>query len=108
MAMVILIEQSESELREEILLTSPHGTKQGRVFMCPIGSEQNAALNGAPILARAGWQGSELVIETWLPMGERQAHFCDYWSLSSDGQTCIMEHRNDDLHGQRTVLERVS
>jgi hypothetical protein len=33
-------------------------------------------------------------------------HFCDYWSLSPNGQTLSMEHRNDDLAGQKTVLER--
>jgi hypothetical protein len=27
------------------------------------------------------------------------------WSLSSDGQTLTMEHRNDDLAGQLTVLD---
>lgn len=38
--------------------------------------------------------------------GERQIHFCDYWSLSSDGRTLTMEHRGDDLAGQITFLDR--
>jgi hypothetical protein len=38
--------------------------------------------------------------------GGREAHFRDFWSLSSDGQTLIMEHRDDDLAGQITFLEK--
>lgn len=40
-------------------------------------------------------------------MAGRQGHFLDYWSLSSDGQTLIMEHRGDDLAGQITFLEKM-
>lgn len=33
--------------------------------------------------------------------------FLDYWSLSSDGQKLIMEHRGDDLAGQITFLQKM-
>ena len=32
--------------------------------------------------------------------------FRDYWSVSDDGQTLTMAHRDDDLAGQITVLQR--
>ena len=45
--------------------------------------------------------------ESWMQFAAREMHFCDCWSLSSDGQTLTMEHRNDDLAGQLTILDRV-
>ncbi len=63
-------------------------------------------LNGKPIRGTAEWQGDELVIESRMQFGTKEIHFCDYWSLSADGQTLTMEHRNGDLTGQITILER--
>jgi hypothetical protein len=77
-------------------------------FNCWINGEQNRnSLNGQPIRGSAGWQGEELVIESWLKVGEREMHFRDFWSLSDDRKTLFMEHKEDDLAGQRTVLETV-
>jgi hypothetical protein len=49
--------------------------------------------------------GSEerVVFECWTN-GEQGKSLI--WSLSPDGQTLSMEHRRDDLAGQRTVLDR--
>lgn len=52
------------------------------------------------------WVGRELLIESWVKQGERDLHFRDYWSLSSDNETLTMEHRDDDLAGQITIVER--
>jgi hypothetical protein len=38
----------------------------------------------------------------------RDAYFKDHWSLSDDGRTLTMAHRDDDLAGQTSVLERSS
>jgi hypothetical protein len=59
------------------------------------------------IRGSARWEGDELIIESWIRLGTREMHFCDCWSLSSDGRTLTMEHRNDDLAGQLTILDRV-
>jgi len=41
----------------------------------------------------------------WVQLGTRDMHFRDYWPLADDGQTLLMNHR-DDLSGQLTVLDR--
>jgi hypothetical protein len=47
------------------------------------------------------------VIESWISVGGRNCHFRDHWSLSPGGQILTMEHRDDDLAGQMTVLEKI-
>ncbi|HEY4843711.1 MAG TPA: hypothetical protein VIH78_17200 [Terriglobales bacterium] len=107
-ALTMKIEQSETELHQEIVVTRPDGNEDRMTFNCRINGEQNRnSLHGQPIRGSAGWQGEELVIESWLKVGEREIHFRDFWSLSNDRKTLFMEHREDDLAGQRTVLETV-
>lgn len=62
---------------------------------------------GSDWQTEALWVGRELMIESWVQQPNRELHFCDYWSLSSDGRTLTMEHRGDDLAGQLTILRRV-
>ena len=69
-----------------------------RVFNTLLGSEWHT---------EAVWVGQELMIESWVKHPNRELHFRDYWSLSSDGRTLTMEHRDDDLAGQLTILQRV-
>jgi hypothetical protein len=54
----------------------------------------------------ARWDGTELVIESWLETPDRRLHLKDHWSLSADGQTLTMAHRDDDLAGQIVVNEK--
>jgi hypothetical protein len=106
-AISIKIEHSNAELREEILVTKVDGTEERVVFQCSTNNEQGKSLlNGKAVRGGARWEVEELVIESWMKFGTREMHFCDYWSLSSDGQTLSMEHREDDLAGQLTVLDR--
>jgi hypothetical protein len=63
-------------------------------------------LNGQTIRGKACWVGNELVIESWMQFGDRELHFRDCRSLTENGQTLVMEHRDDALAGQATVLER--
>jgi hypothetical protein len=37
----------------------------------------------------------------------RKYHFRDFWSLSDDGKVLKMVHRDDDLSGQITVLNKI-
>jgi hypothetical protein len=107
-ALTMKIEQSEAELHQEIVVTRPDGNEDRMAFNCWINGDKNRnSLNGQPIRGSAGWQGEELVIESWLKVGEREMHFRDFWSLSDDRKSLFMEHREDDLAGQRTVLETV-
>ncbi|HSZ62418.1 MAG TPA: hypothetical protein VK828_11505 [Terriglobales bacterium] len=107
-SLTMKIAHSQTELHQEIVVTRPDGNEDRVVFKCWINGDQNKnSLNGKPIRGSARWQGNELVIESWLHAGARELHFRDHWSLSDDRKTLIMEHREDDLAGQRTVLERV-
>jgi hypothetical protein len=77
------------------------------VFKCvTTGDEITNSMRGALVRSRSRWEGAELVIESWMNLGGRESYFRDHWSLSPDGLVLTMEHRNDDLSGQMTVLER--
>ena len=107
-SLTMKIAQSQTELHQEIIVTRQDGNEDRITFHCAINGEQNKnSLNGKPIPGSARWQGNELVIESWLHAAERELHFRDFWSLSDDRKTLVMEHREDDLAGQRTVLERM-
>jgi hypothetical protein len=83
------------------------GSEDRVVFRCrTTGDEITNSIHGAVLRSRSRWQGTELVIESWMNLGGRENYFRDHWSLSADGQVLTMEHRNDDLAGQITVLER--
>lgn len=101
------IDHRESSLDEEIVITNPDGSQARAVFHCSIEDRHdNCLLNGKVIRGHARWQAGELLVESWIQVGDHPMHFCDYWSLSPDGQTLSMVHRNGDLAGQYTVLER--
>jgi hypothetical protein len=107
-ALLVKIKQSHPELREELVVTRQDGSEDRAVFTCWINGEQNRnLLNGSPVRGSATWDGEELVIESWVQFGAREMHFRDHWSLSSDAKTLTMEHRDDDLAGQLTILDRV-
>ncbi len=105
--MTVKISHAELELTEDILVTRPDGSVETIVFKCRTdGKLGTSRLNGNEVRGKARWQGDNLVIESWIQTGERSVHLCDYWSLSSDGKTLSMEHSNDDVGGQLTVLHR--
>lgn len=108
-AMTITIEHRDPQLQEVIDVVRADGQEQHMVFKCwTDGREGGAEFEGKPIRANVRWQGDELLIEVWVNAGDREMHLCDYWSLSTDGQTLLMEHRNDDLAGQRVMLRRAA
>ena len=101
------MEHVGDRLRQEMLLTRIDGAQQQSVFECRTnGSSDAIQLNGNPVRGTAHWHAQELIIETWVQRGTRDMHFRDYWSLAAGGQTLLMDHRDDDLAGQLTVLDR--
>ncbi len=106
-SLTIDITHAGDDLHEEMRVTKPDDTEQGVQFECSLTSGE-ARLNGSAIRCEMRWQDDELVIETWPMLGARELHFCDYWSLSADGQILSMEHRGDDLTGQRVLFQRQS
>jgi hypothetical protein len=107
-AVSVRIEQSGLELQAEMIVTKLDRSQDRVVFKCWInGGRDKVLVNENPVRGGARWEGEELVIEWWVQFATREMHFCDCWSLSSGGRTMTMEHRNDDLAGQSTILERV-
>ena len=108
-AMSIDIAHTDPDLRQEIVVTKQDGSEQRITFRCRTnGDPDQCRFNEEQVRGTAHWQGSELVIELWIAQGTRELYLCDCWSLSPDGQTLTMEHRNDALAGQMAVLRRAS
>lgn len=106
-AVLVKIDHSEPTLEVEMLITKMDDTVQRVRFRgLTTGDEVINELQGLPMRTRSRWVGEELEIESWVNLGGREAHFRDYWSF--DGRTLVMEHRDDDLAGQKTLLERVN
>ncbi|HKW88886.1 MAG TPA: hypothetical protein VJN21_09030 [Candidatus Acidoferrales bacterium] len=102
------IKHSDSDIATVMTVKTVDGSEHFIQFRGPItGAEVSNEVLGQRWLSRLQWVGAELLIESWVNMAERQCHFCDFWSLAEDGKTLVMEHRDDDLKGQITFLERV-
>ena len=109
MAMVMDIAHSEPDLEQEIVVTKEDGSEERIAFQCRTNGEPDQCrLAEKEVRGCARWHGDELVIELWVQQGARELYLCDCWSLSADGQTLYMEHRNDALAGQLAVLRRAA
>ena len=99
---------SEPALKAELRMTMMDGSIMNMVFNARTTGQRvvNTVL-GSEWHSEAVWVGSELLIKSWVNHPSRELHFRDYWSLSSDHRTLTMEHRDDDLAGQLTILRRV-
>lgn len=105
---LIRIEHREPVLVQQILFTSASGVEHLQTFACEVGVEVTNSIGGVPVRSRAQWEGAELVIESWMKTLDRELYFKDHWSVSNDGGTLTMAHRDDDLAGQISVLEKAS
>ena len=97
------IEHTAPELIQETHVTRKNGTESSLVFRYDTSGRETA---NAQIRSRAHWVGAELLIESWMETKDRVPYFKDYWSLSADGATLTMTHRDDDFAGQTSVLQR--
>jgi hypothetical protein len=106
-AILVKIEHADPRLRQEMSFTRADGKADRLVFHCwTNGEPDKALLNGKPVHGAARWEENELVIELSVSMGSATVHLRDCWSLSADGNRLCMEHRDDALAGQFTVLIR--
>lgn len=107
-ALFVKIDHREPALVQTILATAPSGDERIFTFTFDTcGHETGLTLAGGDGLSRARWDGPELVIESVFTTAQRTFRFEDHWSMSADGATMRMVHRNDDLAGQDVILERV-
>ena len=101
------IEHCDPTVIQQILLTDANGAEQRQTFTCRIGQEVKNAVGGVELRSGSQWNGGELVIESRMNAHGREFHFKDHWSLSKNGRTLTMAHRDDDLAGQISVLEKM-
>jgi hypothetical protein len=107
--MSVKVNHSDPELLVEMLITKVDDTEDRLIFKGLTSGDEVPNLVGCvQVRSRSRWVGAELLIESRMNLGVREGHFCDYWSLSCDGGMLKMEHRDDDLAGQVTVLEKVT
>lgn len=106
-AMSASIHHAEPELRIEMVLTKPDGTvvRTASRFLTT-GEEVTNPVYSTGMRSRCEWMETELLVESWVSLRGRDWHTRDFWSLSEDGQTLTMEHRDGDLAGQITLLQR--
>src|ERR1700693_3536363 len=106
-ALLVTIDHADPVLTVEMVFTRSDDTEDKLLFRgLTTGEEVVNAVHGIPVRSRSTWGGGELLIESWMSLGGRESYFRDYWSLSSDGQNLAMEHRDDELAGQITLLQR--
>ena|SRR5437867_3769576 len=100
------IEHGEPKLVQKILVTYATGQEALLIFTYATTGETANPAGGGTARSRARCEGTELVIESSMKTPDRELHFEDHWSLSGDGGTLTMTHRDDDLAGQISVLEK--
>jgi hypothetical protein len=103
---LIAIAHREPALTTEILCLDANGAERRQTLTYRTGAETANSIGEVTVRSNARWQGMELVIESRMETPGREAYFKDCWSLSGDGRTLTMAHRDDDLAGQVSVLER--
>ena len=102
------IHHADPELRVEMVLIKPDDTEvRTTARFVTTGEEVTNPIYNTGMRCRCQWIGRELLFESWVTLHEREWHTRDFWSLSEDGQMLTMEHRDGDLAGQITRLERI-
>ncbi|MGD0190150.1 MAG: hypothetical protein ABSD74_05375 [Rhizomicrobium sp.] len=103
------IEHCEPHFVQAVKTLYADGTMSlGRIEGDTGGQAFSNEVRGLTMVSTAMWEDDELVIDSHVETGgERPLHFRDHWSLSAGGEELRMEHRDDDIAGQLSVLERV-
>jgi hypothetical protein len=105
----VRIEHAANTIHQVVMVVSASGQEQTNSFrFSTTGSTSPIAFGGNTGETSARWDGSTLIVESTLAVGDRVLHFRDHWSLSSGGTVLTMSHPDDDLAGQVSVLERAA
>jgi len=104
--MTVRIQHHEPNIVQHVESMNADGSENSATFRFTVGIEAINSIRGFPLRTIARWEGQELLVESWMKTANRELHFKDYWSISADGRTLTMSHRDDDLDGQISVLEK--
>src|SRR5215469_18404121 len=105
---VVRIDHAEPMISVDMLFAPADGAPHRIEFKGRTNGEQfqNLVL-GSSWSSTIQWVSWELLIESNVNQNGRHFYFRDFWSLSDDGKVLTMIHRDDDLTGQVTVLNRM-
>lgn len=104
---VVSIAHAEPDLKVEMTMVTEKHSPTRMAFATRTTNEPTTnTVRGGEWISRARWIGDELLIESHVSRDGWRLHFLDYWSLSNDGRRLTMEHRDDALAGQVTILDR--
>jgi len=85
--MRVKIEQTGSNIAI-IFRTRNKGQEEMNTSRLVIGTADNKnQMHGAPMVSKAAWDGSTLVVDSLAKFGEQNLHMVDHWTLSPDKQT---------------------
>jgi len=102
------VDHRGSLLRVEMTIVPADGAPVVMTFAVRTDGETTInTVRGSEWASRSHWVDGELLIESEVKHAQGQMHFRDFWSLSANGRRLTMEHRDDDLAGQVTVLDRI-
>jgi len=104
--MLVRIQHREPQLVQQVLVTYADGRTLQLTAQYQTGAARDNLIGGATLHTRAEWQGSELLLDSTMESPRGKVRYKDYWSLSADGRMLTMEHRDDDLAGQISILEK--
>src|SRR5260370_17111511 len=108
-AMTVKIAYSDPALLVEMVITQMNEIEDRLAFRgLTTGEEVTNLVGTLQVRSRSRWVGTELLIESWMNFGGREGHFRDYWSLSPDGGTLMMEHQHNNLPGPTPILHTVN
>jgi hypothetical protein len=106
-ALLVRIDHQDPVLVMEMIVTKGDDIEDRLLFRgLTTGEEVENSVHGVQVRSCSTWVGAELLIESKINRDEHESVLRDYWSLSNDGRMLTMEHRDDALAGQITVLER--
>jgi hypothetical protein len=105
-SMTVEIEHREPHLSQSVVSTTDAGEERVTFFFRTDGEPSVNLMRGVEVQTRAHWDGGELIIESEMKTAARDFRFRDCWSIAADGKL-VMEHRGDDLAGQRAVFDCV-
>lgn len=79
----------------ELRVFDGDGAEEGFDWRFAMGGEESSnAMHGAPMKSRAGWDGGTLTVRSVTTFGPDVLKTLDRWSLSNDGNSLILNVRN--------------
>ncbi len=104
---LVKIEHDDPRLVQNVLMSYGDGAEERLRFSYTTdGKKSINSIRGIDCETQAHWDGEELVLESLMKTPDREFHFRDHWSFSESGRTLTMAHPDDDVAGQRSVLEQ--